>query len=369
MTSLQSALSALGEALCILGCTQRSPHLRLLTFASIVCLAVCLFLNPTGSAYRDYTIGCSAAIRVFMMSDFLLLNDPLKFRKLNEPAPPPSSEASLSVRLKRSFDLVYAPRGVGWTHRIRGMANSAPNKSTATLPFLAKRMKIFVVQFILYELADLVIQANQHFPPLLSDKWWLRALVVIAHLTELRTRLLMTYELIIIGRVVTGLSEPDESEWPPLFGSVLEVYTVRRFWGQFWHQVLRRMLTTHSDFLAQCLGLRKRLIARYFKLHMAFFISAIVHYCGDFTIRQDWKGGSMHYFLLQAAAITVEDALIYAGRRLGCERWMSKRWARLLGYAWVMAWFAATHPIWLGPQIEVGFVTSRPPNVFRALQK
>ena len=26
-------------------------------------------------------------------------------------------------------------------------------------------------------------------------------------------------------------------EWPPLFGSISEAYTLRRFWGVFWHKL------------------------------------------------------------------------------------------------------------------------------------
>lgn len=41
----------------------------------------------------------------------------------------------------------------------------------------------------------------------------------------------------------------SQQDWPPYFGDISEVTTVRHFWGTFWHQTLRRvrlLLTTRA---------------------------------------------------------------------------------------------------------------------------
>lgn len=42
--------------------------------------------------------------------------------------------------------------------------------------------------------------------------------------------------LIIVG---SFLSTPDR--WPSLFGNPMDLYTVRHFWGRYWHQMFRNV--------------------------------------------------------------------------------------------------------------------------------
>lgn len=75
----------------------------------------------------------------------------------------------------------------------------------------------------------------------------------------------------------------------------------------------------------------------------------------------------MRYFMLQAFAITFEDLVLHVGKVAGWDR--RRGLGRVVGYLWVLAWFTVTHPIWLDPQIEVGFVSQRPPNVILAVRQ
>ena len=47
--------------------------------------------------------------------------------------------------------------------------------------------------------------------------------------------------------VALGLSRPELER--PLFGSLADAYTLRGFWGSFWHQLLRRRFTTLSNYI------------------------------------------------------------------------------------------------------------------------
>ena len=103
----------------------------------------------------------------------------------------------------------------------------------------------------------------------------------------------------------------------------------------------------------------------YTQLYVAFFLSALFHFSGDFTFRKRTVYYSFKFFLLQAVAITFEDFVIYIAKRLlrrkGIEFKLGKAdesWAeaavRVIGYCWVILWFCLTLPVWLDEPNTVG---------------
>ena len=94
----------------------------------------------------------------------------------------------------------------------------------------------------------------------------------------------------------------------------------------------------------------------YTQLYIAFFLSALIHFSGDFMFEKRLVYRSFKFFLLQAVAITVEDFVIYSTKRLlhwrGIELKLGKAdesWAeavlRVIGYCWVTLWFCFTVPM------------------------
>lgn len=61
--------------------------------------------------------------------------------------------------------------------------------------------------------------------------------------------------------------------------------------------------------------------------------------------------GAFRYFLLQAAAISVEKVVVFL---FGIETSKTKTPLRLLGYLWVLVWSVWTLPFIVNPNIEVG---------------
>jgi len=141
-----------------------------------------------------------------------------------------------------------------------------------------------------------------------------------------------------------GLSEPVY--WPPLYGSIGEAWSIRQFWGVFWHQKLRNVIESPSDFIStSVLGLRKgTLLSRYTRLTLAFLISGVLHAALDhgqgvpFT-----ESGALKFFTMQALGIMVEDAMQEVYQRCGGP---SNVWSRGVGYTWVAFWFIWTTPTW-----------------------
>ena len=122
--------------------------------------------------------------------------------------------------------------------------------------------------------------------------------------------------------------------------------------SRVWHQMLRRTLTAHGNFLANGLYLPKGMITTYFILFTAFFISGLMHATGDYMLSQNFsETTSIQFFLLQAVGITFEDAVIALAQRLGYKE---SNAFKLFGFVWVFAWFAFSLPMWLDPQMHAG---------------
>ena len=65
----------------------------------------------------------------------------------------------------------------------------------------------------------------------------------------------LQYVLFAIIWVGIGWSKPED--WPPYFHYISEVTTVRRFWGKYWHQTLRRPLSAFARGLVDSLGFKR----------------------------------------------------------------------------------------------------------------
>ena len=103
----------------------------------------------------------------------------------------------------------------------------------------------------------------------------------------------------------------------------------------------------------------------YTQLYVAFFLSALFHFSGDFTFRKRTVYYSFKFFLLQAVAITFEDFVIYIAKRLlrrkgiefkpgeVCGSW-AEAVVKVIGYCWVTLWFCLTLPVWLDEPNTVG---------------
>ncbi|ATY63063.1 hypothetical protein A9K55_007228 [Cordyceps militaris] len=147
-----------------------------------------------------------------------------------------------------------------------------------------------------------------------------------------------------VAAVVLGLSTP--AFWPHLFGPVSELYTLRGFWGTFWHQRLRRTLTSFSDAVADhvlCIR-RPSTLSTYTRLFLVFAISGLLHHPTD-TVQglPATETASVAFFLMQPLGIVAEDAAQALTRS-----WPLPRWVRsVAGYVWVAFFLVCTTPTWM----------------------
>ncbi|MCJ1321831.1 hypothetical protein MMC15_007176 [Xylographa vitiligo] len=115
-----------------------------------------------------------------------------------------------------------------------------------------------------------------------------------------------------LASIVAIFSGDVPARWPPLFGSLGDAYTVRRFYANFWHQLMRKGFTSNAGFLVtHVLGLSARTpIARYLTLFVSFIIVAVLHILASPAPFRCSIWPQVRYYGSIACAIVVEDAVM-----------------------------------------------------------
>ncbi|RHZ58543.1 hypothetical protein CDV55_101321 [Aspergillus turcosus] len=178
----------------------------------------------------------------------------------------------------------------------------------------------------------------------------------------LRAAVDIDYRTASILCVGIGLDSPED--WPPLFGRAKEAYTLRNFWGTYWHQMFRWPLTATSNYLARdLLALpRPSLLERYTNIFFVFLLSGVMHVVSDLFMGIPLsQSTSLLFFCSMPLGIIIEDAVQAAWSRLtgshppkkissvvidGCS---VPCWHKLVGFIWVCSWLSLTTPVWLYP--------------------
>jgi hypothetical protein len=218
--------------LSLLGCAARPSTHRWLFFIPIASLSLYLILDTrTANAFSNYPVNLTLALNMLAMSDFLVLTDVQNvLRKKGQQEP--ISGAPFQQRIRWAFDLMTAYRGVGWNH-----------EPTAHLPISKKpihtRREFFLHQtYVLgklalaYVICEVVLDVHPSFaqdgPPFSAQVWWLRPAILAQGLGNMVSMGIVYWAL---GVVFVGIGYSDPKEWPPLYGALDEMHSVRNFWG------------------------------------------------------------------------------------------------------------------------------------------
>ncbi|TFY61677.1 hypothetical protein EVJ58_g4372 [Rhodofomes roseus] len=159
--------------------------------------------------------------------------------------------------------------------------------------------------------------------------------------------------------VALGFSLPRD--WPEVYGRWSDSYTVRRFWGRTYHQLLRRLTAGIGKACCRVLGLQPGSWASsYTQLYIGFAISGLLHCGGDLMVNPSLFGSSFQFFISQAIAITFEDAVIGIIRRTGVK--FPRSLAHLIGYSWAIVWLCVSAPWMINWTLKAGIIdTNRIP--------
>lgn len=161
--------------------------------------------------------------------------------------------------------------------------------------------------------------------------------------------------LSILFVAILQIDSPDE--WPPVFGSISEAYTVRRFWGKFWHQLLTKTLKSWAHLLGgQILGLPTN--SRYYSIVLSFLVflmSGLAHvvvgwYTGEPALIRD-----LLFYIANFLVISLE-IFVAKGfehfRKNTSDKGVQNRSKRCFGYFWVFFFFFMVQPYVEYPKIH-----------------
>ncbi|TFK71891.1 hypothetical protein BDN72DRAFT_764224 [Pluteus cervinus] len=332
-----------------------SPN-RWSLFIPIIFLTIyLLFFTSTGNLTRDDIVGSVMLAYLFTATDYILLTDVQRELRL-QGQKGPISDASLLSRLQWGLKLFTSPRGVGWAHEVPHLPARPRHSSRTAFVFL--QLAWMGVYALAYDLIGIFSRWNfscLHQNACFTHIAWLwRIRVLFGFMGSAYSMTCIMFCIVSILSVVSHASEPKD--WPPLYGRWVEAYTLRRFWSRTWHQLLRRSLSSHAEFIAhRVFGLaRGTRLSAYVQLYSAFFISGMIHHGGEYMMFKHWGGSGMRFFLAQPVAIMLEDLVIQA--------WSNGRKAdkpcavlRLLGCIWVASWFTMTlNPVICAQMLEEG---------------
>ncbi|TBU46199.1 membrane bound O-acyl transferase family-domain-containing protein [Dichomitus squalens] len=315
--------------------------------------------TTSGDSVDEYTIGSAVLGNMFFTVIYLVwFNDPMRhFGYLRDEDTSPLSSRPIWSRLYAALSLISNNRMIGWNVQV---ANVPPVKGTRA-QFLVRRARQFILAYVMADVFDCIVRFNRPLYESTLPGGTRFPLGVIGHLQKswcMVNWLLMTYSTLKVYYVFASIvavasyaSYPED--WPDVFGSWKDAYTVRRLWGRAWHQFLRRHFKQFGSIAVDTLRIpRGTFLSSQVQVHVAFAVSGLLHSFGDLANARATRAGSFIYFFLNGLAITFEDVVIRLAKSFGFTGLTtSTRW---LGYAWVVLWVSLSIPVYVDWMNETG---------------
>ncbi|KAF3802854.1 Acetyltransferase ataH [Colletotrichum gloeosporioides] len=194
------------------------------------------------------------------------------------------------------------------------------------------------------------------YRPISSHRLALRAFMSVSWIWT-NFLVLEFYHLVLAIIFVIILRLDDPEDWPPLFGSISDAWTLQRFWGRFWHRVATPTLTTWTRFLLQ--GAKTRALGKVLQAFGVFLLSGLMHATASWRTGQHFEHLDVWFFCVNFVAVGAEITAIKSlswGLRdtkialLVEKSWPMRMMSKAFGFTWVFAWFFWSVPRWLYPK-------------------
>lgn len=160
--------------------------------------------------------------------------------------------------------------------------------------------------------------------------------------------------------IIARLDEPED--WPPYYGSPLEAYTIRRFWGKFWHRAVYRCYTAYARIIVhRFLWIKPASSLDRILINFCIFLfSGIAHALVSWQMglkRGVWQ--DVAWFCANYLAIMVERLFQSCVERLPLSPSIKsipalRVLSRIMGYIWVFMFFFWSVPKWQYPKVYCG---------------
>ena len=206
--------------------SQRSQWLFFIPLTSI-CIYVIFFCASSDLGF-DFVFAHHIASFFFSSLDYILL-------RRYQPEVQPLGQKALSKmplkdRLWWAAILSVNPRGIGWTHE--ATRHLPPRPSSTPRKFILSQLMWMGFYILLLDIANILVRTNPCFAaggPSFTAFGWLWRSTAWLYVSLSYLTMSLSYMVYSIVSVATGMTEPQD--WPHLFGSPLDCYTVRNCWG------------------------------------------------------------------------------------------------------------------------------------------
>ncbi|KAK1848639.1 hypothetical protein CCHR01_08764 [Colletotrichum chrysophilum] len=194
------------------------------------------------------------------------------------------------------------------------------------------------------------------YGPISSQRLALRAFMSVSWIWT-NFLVLESYHFILAIIFVILLCLDDPEDWPPLFGSLSDAWTLQRFWGRFWHRVATPTLTTWTRFLLQ--GAKTRALGKVLQAFGVFLLSGLMHATASWRTGQHFEHLDVWFFCVNFVAVGAEITAIKSlswglrGTKFASQvekSWPMRMMCKAFGFTWVFAWFFWSVPRWLYPK-------------------
>ncbi|KAI4747162.1 hypothetical protein E4T50_02507 [Aureobasidium sp. EXF-12298] len=149
--------------------------------------------------------------------------------------------------------------------------------------------------------------------------------------------------IIFVG--VLRFDSPEE--WPSMFGSPLEAYSLRRYWGRFWHRLVYRPYLGLAKVIAGRLHMRSLgpRVEKTFVACLIFLISGLAHaivslHSGNFVEAVD----DVAFYCINFAAIAAEGVIRDLASPI--RRILPSWFCKIIGFVWVFTFWFWAAPKW-----------------------
>lgn len=365
-----------GLAIVTAGYTRAHSPVRLLSFVVSFFIAI----YGLGGLERDlpaptaYTRGFCGAVfcTPVAMFDKLILRRWSYEKDYIHPLDLPPNEKKKITRLAWANEAFAPGRGAGTSWECKNVPHFDEQNPDYVPPRNSYAVQCLLKLVGCYYLVDIIIQRLYGKP----RQWAISNAPIVSRLSEITFAELedrvesvalfwaMTYCYIQFfyysGAFLAAIMQPISIKyWRPLFGPPSCSYTLRNFWGRFWHQLLRVIFTKPAEFITHIILRipRGTIAARYTNIFAVFLLSGILHLYNDQGSGVPVAdSGAIRFFCSNALGIMFEDGIQALFKKIWPS--MSLSLKKLVGYAWVSIFLIWTTPAWSYPYLRVANVES-----------
>lgn len=159
------------------------------------------------------------------------------------------------------------------------------------------------------------------------------------------------------------------SEWPSIFGPLSQAWSIRRFWGRFWHQIVRRTYKNYGEFISRTiLHLQPHSLPdKVFVIFVIFFLSGVSHTAVSWQLGDNcgWSLDICWFcanFVAGLLEVIVTWLLRCSVRESGQKiqpKWLDGSiWSRGFGFIWVFLFLFWSIPKWQYPKVYCQLIVS-----------